>query len=74
MLYDELNPAQKRQCTKCRNGYTDQIADLKEEVKRLENKVRVCHEALNKMGRETGWAKWKIDALIGKPKEGDIWG
>ena len=23
------------------NGYTDQIADLKEEVKRLENKVRV---------------------------------
>lgn len=69
MLYDELNPAQKRQCTKCRNGYTDQIADLKAEVKRLENKVRVYHEALNTMGRETGWAKKKIDGLLGKTKE-----
>lgn len=70
MLYDELNPAQKRQCTKCRNGYTDQIADLKEEVKRLENKVRVYHEALNTMARETGWAKRKIDGLLGKEKKG----
>lgn len=31
-------------------------------------------EALNKMGQETGWAKRKIDALIGKPKEGNTWG
>lgn len=74
MLYDELEPAQKRQCTKCKNRYIDQITDLKAEVKRLENKVRVYHEALNKMGRETRWEKRKIDALIGKPKEGDIWG
>lgn len=71
MLYDELNPAQKRQCTRCRNGYLDQIEELKAEVKRLENKVRVYHEALNKMGRETGWAKRKIDGLIGKAKEGN---
>lgn len=69
MLYDELTPAQKRQCTKCRNGYIDQIADLKAEVQRLENNVRVYHEALNKMGRETGWVKWKIDSLLGKAKE-----
>ena len=69
MLYDELTPSQKRQCTRCRNGYLDQIAELKAEVKRLENKVRVYHEALNKMRRETGWVKWKIDALIGKGKE-----
>ena len=74
MLYDELTPSQKRQCTRCRNGYIDQIADLKAKVQRLENKVRVYHEALNKMGRETGWAKRKIDALIGKPKEGNTWG
>lgn len=66
-----LNRPKKRQCTKCRNGYTDQIADLKEEVKRLENKVRVYHEALNTMGRETGWAKRKIDSLLGKAKEDD---
>lgn len=39
MLYDELTPAQKRQCTKCKNKYIDQIADLKAEVKRLENAV-----------------------------------
>lgn len=32
-------------------------------------KVRVYHEALNKMGRETGWAKRKIDSLLGKAKE-----
>lgn len=69
MLYDELTPAQKRQCTKCRNGYLDRIDGLKAEVKRLENKVRVYHEALNKMGRETGWAKRKIDGLLGKVKE-----
>lgn len=50
MLYDELTPAQKRQCTRCRNGYIDQITELKTEIKRLENKVRVYHEALNKMG------------------------
>lgn len=41
MLYDELTPSQKRQCTRCRNGYIDQIADLKAEVQRLENNVRV---------------------------------
>lgn len=70
MLYDELTPAQKRQCTKCKNKYIDRIADLKAEVKRLENKVRVYHEALNKMGRETGWAKRKIDSLLGKEKKG----
>ena len=69
MLYDELTPAQKRQCTKCTNKYIDRIADLKAEVKRLENKVRVYHEALNKMGRETGWAKRKIDSLLVKAKE-----
>lgn len=69
MLYDELTPSQKRQCTRCRNGYIDQIADLKAEVQRLENNVRVYHEALNKMGRETGWAKRKIDSLLGKAKE-----
>lgn len=69
MLYDELTPDQKRQCTRCWNGYTDQIAGLKAEVKRLENKVRVYHEALNKMGQETGWAKRKIDGLLGKAKE-----
>lgn len=49
--------------------YIDQIADLKAEVQRLENKVRVYHEALNTMGRETGWAKRKIDGLLGKAKE-----
>lgn len=70
MLYDELNPAQKRQCTRCRNVYIDQIADLKAEVQRLENNVRVYHEVLNKMGRETGWAKRKIDSLLGKEKKG----
>lgn len=70
MLYDELTPAQKRQCTKCKNKYIDQIADLKAEVKRLKNKVRVYHEALNTMGRETGWAKRKIDGLLGKEKKG----
>lgn len=69
MLYDELTPAQKRQCTRCRNGYIDQITELKTEIKRLENKVRVYHEALNKMGQETGWAKRKIDGLLGKAKE-----
>lgn len=69
MLYNELTTAQKRQCTRCRNGYTDQISDLKAEVQRLENKVRVYHEALNKMGQETGWAKRKIDSLLGKAKE-----
>lgn len=69
MLYDELTPSQKRQCTRCRNGYIDQIADLKAEVRRLENKVRVYHEALNTMGRETGWAKRKIDGPLGKAKE-----
>ena len=53
----------------CKNRYIDQIAELKAEVKRLENKVRVYHEALNKMGRETGWAKRKIDSLLGKAKE-----
>ena len=26
-------------------------------------------EALNKMGQEIGWAKWKIDGLLGKAKE-----
>ena len=70
MLYDELTPSQTRQCTRCRNGYIDQIADLKAEVQRLENNVRVYHEALNKMGRETGWAKRKIDSLLGKEKKG----
>lgn len=70
MLYDELTPSQKRQCTRCRNVYIDQIADLKSEVQRLENNVRVYHEALNKMGRETGWAKRKIDSLLGKEKNG----
>lgn len=69
MLYDELTPAQKRQCARCRNGYIDQITELKTEIKRLENNVRVYHEALNKMGRETGWAKRKIDSLLGKAKE-----
>lgn len=69
MLYDELTPAQKRQCTRCRNGHIDQIAELKTEIKRLENKVRVYHEALNTMGRETGWTKRKIDGLLGKAKE-----
>lgn len=69
MLYDELTPAQKRQCTRCRNGYIDQITELKTEIKRLENKVRVYHEALNKMVQEIGWAKRKIDGLLGKAKE-----
>lgn len=27
-------------------------------------------EAMNKMGRETGWAKRKIDSLLGKEKKG----
>ena len=26
-------------------------------------------EALNKMGQEIGWAKWRIDGLLGKAKE-----
>lgn len=34
-----------------------------------QKKVRVYHEALNTMGWETGWAKRKIDGLLGKAKE-----
>ena len=70
-LYDDLSPSQRRLCTMCKNCYMDQTAQLRMEISRLRGQVDAYHKALNKMGRETGWAQKKIRNLLQGMKNDD---